>query len=107
MSCFCCKDQTKEENENTIVLKNSNTNNEESAYFMSIFFYLFLRMCTDFILSPGFTAFATVAGLLGDIAAVSFAGYGLYLTAPVITQSYIEQPSKLTCSGFIIPKLLI
>lgn len=38
-------------------------------------------MFTDFILSPGFTAFATVAGLLGDIAAVSFAGYGLYLTA--------------------------
>ncbi|MCR5082846.1 MAG: hypothetical protein K6B15_05150 [Parasporobacterium sp.] len=38
-------------------------------------------MFTDFILSPGFTAFATVAGLLGDIAAVSLAGYGLYLTA--------------------------
>jgi len=38
-------------------------------------------MVTDFILSPGFTAFATVACLLGDFAAVALAAYGLYLTA--------------------------
>ena len=38
-------------------------------------------MFTDFILSPGFSAFAIVVGLLGDTAAVLLAAYGLYLTA--------------------------
>lgn len=34
-----------------------------------------MNILTDFILSPGFTAFTTVAGLFGDAAALFIAAY--------------------------------
>lgn len=40
-----------------------------------------MNILTDFILSPGFTAFTTVAGLFGDAAALFIAAYALYLSA--------------------------
>ena len=38
-------------------------------------------MITDLVLTPGFSAFRTVVGLIADIAVLALAGYTLYITA--------------------------